>query len=104
LRKTATSLFHVLGRKTDRVELLCRFLECLEEGYDLLNREGAAPILARWERWSRIRGERVRVVTLRERIEGVAEGVNSEGALMVRLPDGGRREIYAGDVEIVKSR
>jgi BirA family biotin operon repressor/biotin-[acetyl-CoA-carboxylase] ligase len=103
IRAKSTSLKSCLGEKVDRTELLCRFLECLARDYGVLNQEGPPAIFSRWDAFSRVTGRRVRVSAPRERIEGQVEGISSEGALIVRLPDGNRRDIFSGDVEILET-
>jgi BirA family biotin operon repressor/biotin-[acetyl-CoA-carboxylase] ligase len=45
-------------------------------------------------------GERVAVSTAAGTIHGVAEGVANDGALLVRLADGSRTAVHAGDVTL----
>lgn len=47
-------------------------------------------------------GETVRAQPANEAVEGVFETLDSDGGLVLRLPDGERRTIRAGDVELVK--
>jgi BirA family transcriptional regulator, biotin operon repressor / biotin---[acetyl-CoA-carboxylase] ligase len=58
---------------------------------------GFTPVLDAWRRRTRLEGP----CTARlghETVEGVAEGVEADGALRLRLPDGILRVIAAGDV------
>ena len=60
--------------------------------------EGAAAILAGWRAKAQGFGAACTARLDRETVEGVAEGLDADGALRLRLPDGGIRRITAGDV------
>ncbi|MBI5197275.1 MAG: biotin--[acetyl-CoA-carboxylase] ligase [Nitrospirae bacterium] len=97
----STSLFHHLGRKTDRTELLCALLKSIERFYGVLNRKGPEAIVRCWKQHSNIVGKRVAVSTHRKTIEGRVEDLTPDGALMIRLNHGERVNIFSGDVEIL---
>ena len=92
----ATSLSHLLGREVDRIELLRALLEAIERRY-LVLQAGATP-QAEWAERLITLGHRVRVSLDDRLLEGVAEGVTADGALLVRLADGRLETILAGDV------
>jgi BirA family biotin operon repressor/biotin-[acetyl-CoA-carboxylase] ligase len=101
-RDKGTSLKEEAGHRVDRVSLLCRFLKALEVNYEILEREGSAAIVRRWESASGLKGKRIAVNTPTDRILGTMDGLSTEGALIVRLPDGHSREVFAGDVELLE--
>jgi biotin-(acetyl-CoA carboxylase) ligase len=47
-------------------------------------------------------GNRVAVSGLGETLEGLAQGIDQEGRLIITLDDGNRRRVAAGDVTILK--
>ena len=58
------------------------------------------------EEWSRALetiGQAVRVATHTEVVEGRAEGVEEDGALILRLADGTPQRVVAGDVITIRS-
>lgn len=96
LAPDATSVLAETGRETDRGVLLDRFLDGVGGRYARW-RAGERP----WAEWvARLAtlGRPVRVVTPEGERQGVAEGVDEEGALLLRTPDGNLHRIRAGDV------
>ncbi len=86
LRDRATSLFPEVGPEVVRVTLS----ECLEKWLD------ADEVLAAWRERDTLRGREVSW----ENGSGVAEGIDERGYLLVRLGDGERVALGAGDVHL----
>jgi BirA family biotin operon repressor/biotin-[acetyl-CoA-carboxylase] ligase len=100
LAATATSLSQKLGREVSRLSLLWRILEKVEGRYQHL-RAGELP----HDEWtSRLitLHNNVMVDTPQGVVEGWAEGVDADGALILRTNGGERRRILAGDVTLHK--
>jgi len=94
----ATSLFQELGREVSRLELLWKILAGIEMRYESLRR-GKSP----HEEWAARLinlGRQVQVTTPRGVLAGWAEGVDADGALILRTSDGQRQRILAGDVTL----
>jgi len=90
----ATSLKKLLGRRVFRAEVLTAFLDAFESHFTL----GALDdVVAEWKRYSMTIGQQVRIVTTRETTEGLAEDVDENGALLLKLSDGTRKRIICGD-------
>jgi BirA family biotin operon repressor/biotin-[acetyl-CoA-carboxylase] ligase len=92
----ATSLSHLLGHEVDRLALLWALLQAVERRY-LALQAGESPQVE-WAARLVTLGHPVRVSLGDRLLAGVAEGVNADGALLVRLADGHRETILAGDV------
>jgi BirA family biotin operon repressor/biotin-[acetyl-CoA-carboxylase] ligase len=97
---TATSLSQELGQEVSRLTLLWRILENVESRYQRLG-AGELP----HDEWAS------RLVTLHNHItvdtpqgvvEGWAEGVDADGALILRTRCGERQRVLAGDVTLRK--
>lgn len=99
LRRTATSLRDELGEVVSRKAFLAELLLELEKGYDRFLREGGEAVLQAWSERAQIKGKPIRVTSFGEIVEGIAVGVDSDGALLVKGADGRRRRVVAGDVE-----
>lgn len=92
----ATSLSEELGREICRLELLQRLLRYMEGGY-LRLQEGYLPHNVFTSRLANL-GEKVEVVLPRGKEEGFVEGVNAEGALLLRREDGTTVRVIMGEV------
>jgi BirA family biotin operon repressor/biotin-[acetyl-CoA-carboxylase] ligase len=98
LRGIATSVREETGEIFSRTEIIIETLNELESWYGRFLREGRFPVLEEWKRLSTTIGKKVRVVLGKEVISGVAEAIDEEGMLLVRLRTGETRKISAGDV------
>ena len=98
LRGMATSLSQELGREVSRLELLWIILAGIETRYESLRR-GESP----HEEWAARLinlGHQVQVTTPHGVLVGWAEGVDADGALILRTPDGQRKRMLVGDVTL----
>jgi BirA family biotin operon repressor/biotin-[acetyl-CoA-carboxylase] ligase len=93
----ATSLHLVTGRTHDRRKLLGVVLGRLGVWYDLW-RENSPLVLDAWAARDIMAGTRVTIEGGRPKVEGIAAGVDSEGALLVVQSDGAVARVVAGDL------
>jgi len=98
LMDIATSLYIEDGVKRDRTALLCRLLEQLERYYEMLQAGKFSEIAARWSANSYTLGRRVQCTSEGRPVEGVAEGLDFDGALLVRTDQDELRRVTSGDV------
>jgi BirA family biotin operon repressor/biotin-[acetyl-CoA-carboxylase] ligase len=98
----ATSLSAELGRPADRAALLADILQRIEDRYPQVT---GGELYGDWARRLVTIGQRVRVTSAgaRERVEGVAEGVNADGVLHLRDLAGNLHLIAVGDVTLQES-
>ena len=97
---TATSLSVAAGgRLFSRRLLLQGLLEALEETYERAKRDGRA-VAQEWRSQLVTLGKRVRVQGGDVIADGVAEDVDSSGALLLRADDGRLLTVHAGDVTL----
>jgi BirA family transcriptional regulator, biotin operon repressor / biotin---[acetyl-CoA-carboxylase] ligase len=94
----ATSLSHELGREVERLPLLSALLEYLDAAYQRLS-AGWLPH-EDWRSHLATLGQEVRVGLPGQVINGLAEDVDADGALLVRQNDGSLITILAGDVTL----
>lgn len=92
----ATSISQELGQFVSRVKLLQQALLCIEKRY-LALRAGCWP-LAEWAGALDTLGQRVTLHTAHGTWQGVAEKVDDEGALLVRLDNGRIKRVTEGDI------
>jgi len=97
---TASSLDLLTGRRNNRMDVVRAFLEEMEEALALLERDEAAFIQAYCTASATI-GRRVQVIAYETCYTGMAEGVTSDGSLLVRSDEDGKvREVIAADVSV----
>jgi len=98
LAPDATSVLAETGREFDRSALLGAVLEGVELRYGRL-KSGQSP-REEWAARLATLGQRIAVATARGILEGVAETVDEDGALVLRTDDGVRHRLMTGDVTL----
>lgn len=98
LRAKAVSLKMASGRTIDRIELIAAAMEEFETLYDLYREQGFAPIRSMWEAHSVTLHRPAALLTPQGRVEGVPEGLDDAGGLIVRQRDGTLRTIYSAEM------
>ncbi len=93
----STSLKEELKRRIFLKELLQRLLGRLERNYLKLKKEGFGWLLERWRTFSDTLGRKVKVQTSEGIFWGEALDIDSNGALVLRLANGKKKKIFAGD-------
>jgi BirA family transcriptional regulator, biotin operon repressor / biotin---[acetyl-CoA-carboxylase] ligase len=101
IRSLTTTLAAEAGAKINRTTLLQQVLRDLERWYRMFLNNHAA-VLEEWKKLNMTVGNRITVSGAGEDLDGLAQGVDSDGRLIVRLDDGTVRTVAAGDVTIVK--
>lgn len=100
LAEKATSLRLAGGRALDRAEVLAAVLDAFEPLYDDYRAEGPAVAVAAWEPFAAL-GARCRVGgpgQTTDVIEGVALGIDADGALRVRDDAGRIHRVISGEI------
>jgi BirA family biotin operon repressor/biotin-[acetyl-CoA-carboxylase] ligase len=99
VRETSTTLAEEAGQKIDRTVFLRQVLGDIEYWYQkfLLS---SADVLGEWERLNMTIGNRVTVKGFEETFEGLAQGIDTEGRLILQLDDNSQRLVAAGDVTL----
>ena len=100
LRNSAISLADKAQEPINRVELLAKVLDNMEELYEIVLKQGFKPILAMWRTYSATLGKMVKVIAPDSTYIGRALDINDEGILLVQKTDGKIAEVLAGDVSI----
>lgn len=97
-REMVTSLREEAGKRLRRSDIVVSVLSEFAHFCGMLGESGRASLLEEWRRMSSTIGRRVMVVAAKETFTGLAEGIDEDGVLMVRLPGGVVRRVSAGDV------
>ena len=101
IASTATSLRIELGQSLDRPLLCAAILSSLEAWYDRWLEEGFEPVREMWQTLSATLQRPVRVL-LGEDVQGfdgIAEGIDARGSLLVRRANGVLERVVAGEVQ-----
>jgi len=102
LPENATSLRLELGHPVEREPLLAMVLNDLANAYDRADREGVDWIVPGWRTRSSMLGKPITFQRDGERVRGIADDIGADGALLVRMADGARFPLLAGEVEQVR--
>jgi BirA family biotin operon repressor/biotin-[acetyl-CoA-carboxylase] ligase len=100
LQDVATSLRMATGQTVSRADLLAALLVQLERDYALWQQGGLDPFLQRLHARDALLGRPIIVERAAGTLAGVADGVNPDGSLRLRLADGRHAAIYSGDAHI----
>jgi BirA family biotin operon repressor/biotin-[acetyl-CoA-carboxylase] ligase len=98
IREIATSLRAELGHEVEREGLLAAYLLRLEELYDEA-KAGVSP-LAAWKEPLVTLGQHVHASWPGGQAEGLADGVDEDGALLIRIAEDAVVRVEAGDVTL----
>ncbi|MEO6954234.1 MAG: biotin--[acetyl-CoA-carboxylase] ligase [Polyangia bacterium] len=104
LEDIATSLRLATGRALDRGEVLATLLDALDRRYADFIAHGTAATVRTWKREVDFLGRVVTVSAGSEKVTGVAEDLDDEGALLVVEENGTRHRLWAGDVTEATAR
>lgn len=104
IKKIATSLLVETGEPSSRTELAAAVIGEFDRWYGLLLTKGKKIIIDEWLEMSSTIGKRVNVAVGTQIYEGVAEGIDDEGILIVRTSDGTYHKVSAGDVTMVRTK
>lgn len=88
------------SRNAVAAALLAAWLPALAQ----FDRDGLAPFLPRFRAVDALRGRPIAVMTGREHVTGIADGVAADGALELRTADGHVHAFHAGEVSVRTER
>lgn len=101
IAQTATSLFIEKGGKLSRAALIESVMRHFENNYDcFIGSLDLSELKEAYEARLANKDQLVRVLDPKGEYEGIARGIRCTGELIVELPDGIVREVYAGEVSV----
>ena len=102
LRTPATSLLMEQGRPVSRAQFAATMLNELDCLYADFLQHGFGPVREEWQQRCNAHGCEISVSDGgAETMRGMFAGIDSDGALLIRLPDGAETRILSGDVRVV---
>ena len=81
-----------------REEITAEILNEIDRWYMVLKRMDRKSLLGKWKELSSTLGKQVMVSTANETLTGLAEAIDDEGMLIVRLFSGQTKRISSGDL------
>jgi BirA family biotin operon repressor/biotin-[acetyl-CoA-carboxylase] ligase len=102
IARSATSLAIETAHKFSRAEVVAEILNQLEPAYADWCVEGLEPFLPEIAALDLLKGRFTRVEqTGKQTVEGIADGINVDGTLRLRQPDGSHLAVCSGDAHVV---
>jgi len=102
LRKLATSLKIEAGRHIQRASLAAAILRELDRDYERIRDRHFQKIADEWEQHCATLGRRVSIQIGERVLQGHAEALDEDGALLLRTQHGRLERIIGGDVSMQK--
>jgi BirA family biotin operon repressor/biotin-[acetyl-CoA-carboxylase] ligase len=102
LRKIATSLKIETGRHISRIDLASAILRELDQDYSRLCTGRFDAVAQEWQQQCATIGRRVVIHMGPQRLEGHAEALDDDGALLLRTQHGRLERVVGGDVTVEK--
>ncbi len=98
---SATSLEAECGKSVSKAGLIANVMRAFEKYYEKFQSStDLSGVLAEYNGLLVNRGREVRVLDPKGEFQGVAQGINSTGELLVSMEDGSVSRIYAGEVSV----
>ncbi|EEF60181.1 biotin--[acetyl-CoA-carboxylase] ligase [Pedosphaera parvula] len=102
LRKIATSLKVESGQRINRAELAVRILQEMDRDYERVCSGQFESVAGEWAEHCSTIGRNVTIHVGDRKIQGCAESLDTDGALLVRTQHGHLERIIGGDVKLEK--
>ena len=84
-----------------RTLIIAAILHELERWFKVLIKD-RIQLINEWKKLSSTLGRKVKVVSGKDKFSGIAEDIDEEGILILRLPSGGLKKVSAGDVIMLR--
>lgn len=83
----------------DNAELAATVIATLIDSIGLFEREGLGAFHSRWQAFDWLKGKTIRIEQGQQRVSGVADGIDEDGALLVQTPEGTAR-VVSGSISV----
>ena len=102
VNKIATSVKKETGNLYSREEIAIAVLDEMNKWYTILQGGDNNMLLSEWKRLTSTLGKKVAVIVGEETLNGVAEAIDDEGRLLLKLPSGEIKRISSGDLTVLR--
>lgn len=98
LTEIATTLKNVVGSDVPRIPLALNLFKNIDMVYAMIKNNKIKEIVKTWKNYSSTINRYVKAITLTEEIEGLAQDIDYDGALIIKTNSGKTIKIHAGDI------
>lgn len=102
IKEIATSIKIETGIPYSRAEILTEILNQIDYWYGVFKEKRRKELLYEWQLLTSTLGKQVKIITSKETLTGLAESIDNEGMLVLRLATGPSRVIRSGDLTILR--
>lgn len=102
IKDVATSLKMETGMLHSRPEIIIEILNEIDHWYRILKEKRKRELLSQWKELTSMLGRKVKIILGKETLTGLAESIDGEGMLIVKLPSGASRVIRDGDLTFLR--
>lgn len=102
LKGIATSVKIETGVPYSRTRIIVEILDEIDHWYRTLKEKRRKELLSEWQQLTSTLGRNVKITLGKETLIGLAESIDDEGMLILRLPSGASRVIRDGDLAILR--
>ncbi|MBI5848550.1 MAG: biotin--[acetyl-CoA-carboxylase] ligase [Nitrospirae bacterium] len=101
IKDTATSVKIETGKNHRRNKIILQLLREFEKWYGILKKEGKKPLLDAWRTNSSTLGRKIKVIMRDDTWSGIAEDIDENSMLILRMHSGERKTISSGDISFL---
>ncbi|MDP2156352.1 MAG: biotin--[acetyl-CoA-carboxylase] ligase [Nitrospirota bacterium] len=101
IRNIATSVKIETGKNHPRNGIIIQLLREFELWYTILKKKGKKPLLDAWRKNSSTLGRKVNVAMQHVSFSGIAEDIDDNGMLVLKMRSGERKTISSGDISFL---
>lgn len=102
VRKIASSIKNETGKQYSRENIVTEILNEMNKWYIILNTMEKETLLSAWQSLTSTLGRDVMVIVGQETYTGLAEAIDDEGMLILRLPSGELKRVSSGDLTVLR--
>ncbi len=100
IKETTTSLFIEKGEKIHIDKLIINIFFSLQDNYTSFIQNGPSKILDKWRLFSNTLCKKVKIISGKDILEGIAYDVCDDGSLLIKRQDGEIIRVVYGDVSL----
>lgn len=98
-----TSTQHILGEYLDRNIVVSTLINYLLDDLQIFSVQGFQAFVDEWIRTDSLTNKQIMLKNMNTNVAGLVAGVNEQGHLLLRLPNGMMQAFSAGDTSILKN-